>query len=284
MIKNNIRYQIRKRWISLYIRKPIANQSTFMRIIMLVFLFSFCGVGLYAQRINQVPDSLRKKPTVPVRGKISKIDPAINDRPVTADDEIKARLIKLALNNPQVAIDDANVEIALLNRKKASTSWLSSLSVTGNVNEFVINNSPAANFFPKYNLGVAIPFDIFSKSSNEKRVADENIKIANALKIQNENLLKGEVLSRYETFKEQKDLLALQNITAENNFSDYQAAQKNFSDGLITIDELNKFYQAYIAQKIKIISITKDFNIAKILLEQLIGLPIENALQGLYTE
>ena len=255
-----------------------------MRKIMLFLVFSVFGLSVFAQRINQVPDSLRKKPTVPVRGKISKIDPAINDRPITADDEIKARLIKLVLSNPQVAIDDANVEIALLNRKKASTSWLSSLSVTGNVNEFVINNSPAANFFPKYNLGVAIPFDIFSKSSNEKKVGNENIKIANALKIQNENILKAEVLSRYETFKEQKDLLALQNITVENHLSDYQAAQKNFSDGLITIEELNKFYQAYISEKVKVISINKEFNIAKILLEQLIGLPVENALQGFYTE
>lgn len=255
-----------------------------MRKIMLVFLFSVCGLGLFAQRINQIPDSLRKKPTEPVRGKISKVDPAINDKPVTADDEIKARLIKLAMSNPQVAIDNANVEVALLNRKMASTSWLSSLSVTGNVNEFVINNSPAANFFPKYNLGVAVPFNIFAKNSNEKRVGNENIKIATALKIQNENILKAEVLSRYETFKEQKELLALQNISVENNFSDYQAAQKNFSDGLISIGELNKFYQAYIAEKIKIISITKDFNTAKIRLEELIGLPIENALHGLYTE
>lgn len=255
-----------------------------MRKIMLVFLTSFLAMSLFAQRINQVPDSLRKKPTVPVRGKISKIDPAINDKPVTADDEIKARLIKLALNNPQVAIDNSNIEIAELNRKKAASSWLSSFSIGGNVNEFVINNSPAANFFPKYNFGVAVPFDIFSKSSNEKRVANENIKIANALKVQNENQLKADVLSRYETFKEQKDLLALQNITVENHYSDYQAAQKNFSDGLISIDELNKFYQAYLVEKVKIISITKDFNIAKILLEQLIGVPVENALQGLYTE
>jgi outer membrane protein TolC len=241
-------------------------------------------MALCAQRINQVPDSLRKKPTVPVRGKISKIDPAINDRPVSADDEIKARLIRLALNNPQVTIDNSNIEIAELNRKKASSSWLSSLSVTGNVNEFVINNSPAANFFPKYNLGIAIPFNIFSATANEKRVADENIKIANALKIQNENILKAEVLSRYETFKEQKDLLALQNITVENHYSDYQAAQKNFSDGLISIDELNKFYQVYISEKVKVISINKEYNVAKILVEQLIGLPLENALQGLYTE
>lgn len=255
-----------------------------MRKIIFVILFSICVLGLFAQRINQVPDSLRKKPIEPVRGKISKVDPAINDKPVTADDEIKARLIKLATANPQVAVDNANVEIALLNRKKASTSWLSSLSVGGNVNEFVINNSPAANFFPKYNFGVAVPFDIFAKTSNEKRVGDENIKIARALKIQNENALKSEVLSRYETFKEQKDLLTLQNITIANNLSDYQAAQKNFSDGVITIEDLNKYYQVYVAEKIKIISTTKDFNIARIRLEELIGIPIENALQGLYTD
>ncbi len=104
------------------------------------------------------------------------------------------------------------------------------------------------------------------------------------MKIQNENALKSEVLSRYETFKEQKDLLALQNITVANNLSDYQAAQKNFADGVITIEDLNKYYQGYVAEKIKIISTTKDYNIARIRLEELIGIPIENALQGLYTD
>ena len=104
------------------------------------------------------------------------------------------------------------------------------------------------------------------------------------MKIQNENALKSEVLSRYETFKEQKDLLALQNITVANNLSDYQAAQKNFSEGVITIEDLNKYYQGYVAEKIKIISTTKDYNIARIRLEELIGIPIENALQGLYTD
>lgn len=239
---------------------------------------------VFSQRINQVPDSLRKKNIEPARGKVSKIDPAMNDKPVTADDEIKARLVKLALNNPQAAINSANIEIARLNRKIASSSWLGLISAGGNVNEFVINNSPAANFFPKYNIGVSIPFNIFSKTGNEKKVADQNINIANAEKSLRDNAIKAEVLTRYEVYKEQRDLLALQNITVENNFSDYQAAQKNFSDGSINIEALNKYYQVYIAEKIKIISTTREYNVAKIQLEELIGMSLANALQGLYTE
>lgn len=239
---------------------------------------------VFSQRINQVPDSLRKKNAEPARGKVSKIDPAMNDRPMSAEDEIKARLVKLALNNPQASINNANIEIAQLNRKKASSSWLSSISVGGNVNEFVINNSPAANFFPKYNIGLSIPFDIFSKTGNEKKVADQNIHIAKAEKAVNDNSIKAEVLTRYEVYKEQRDLLALQNITVENNYSDYQAAQKNFADGSINIESLNKFYQGYVSEKIKIISITQKFNVSKIQLEELIGMPLTNALQGLYSE
>ena len=239
---------------------------------------------VFSQRINQVPDSLRKKNVEPARGKVSKIDPSMNDKPVTADDEIKARLVKLAVNNPQAAINNANIEIAHLNRKKASSSWLSSISIGGNVNEFVINNSPAANFFPKYNIGLSIPFDIFSKTSNEKKVADQNINIADAEKALRDNAIKAEVLTRYEVYKEQRDLLALQNITVENNYSDYQAAQKNFAEGSISIDALNKFYQGYIAEKIKIISINQKYNVAKIQLEELLGMPLSNAFQGLYSE
>ena len=148
---------------------------------MILIVLLFYGCGAIAQSGVKASDSLKKadnqnatrmKP-VPVSDTI---------RILNSEDDIKAKLILLALNNAQAVAADANVRIAEIARRKANSSFLGSVSLGGNVNEFVINNSPAANFFPKYNFGLTIPLDMFAKNKAEKRTADEMIIIQHLTK------------------------------------------------------------------------------------------------------
>ncbi len=236
-----------------------------MKILILVCIL-FIGKETFAQRIPQVPDSLRKQPVV---------------QPVNEDQEIKSRLVKLALKNPAFTSDDAAIEIAELNRKKANTSWLSSVSIGGNLNEFSINNSPAGNFYPKYNIGVLVPLDIYARNKNERKVGDQNIIIANAAKEDRMTHVKAETLIRYENFKEQKELVNLQKISVDNNYSDYLAGQTNFADNTIAVDVLNKIYQGYVFEQFKLISLKKQLNVAIIQLEEMIGEPLSKVIPNL---
>ena len=235
-------------------------------------IFFFCCIiflaeASSAQRIQQVPDSLRKTPEIPLQTQV-----ADNEQ------EIKNRLVRLALKNPAFTSDDAAIEIAVLNRKKANSSWLNSVSIGGNINEFVINNSPAGNFYPKYNLGVLVPLDIYSRNKNERKVGDQNIIIANAVKDQRMNEIKAETLIRYENYKEQKELVNLEKVSVDNNYSDYLAAQTNYADGSVTVDVLNKIYQGYVLEQFKLVTLKKQLNIAIIQLEEIIGIPLSKAL------
>lgn len=253
-----------------------------MKSFLVCLLVVFSGAAL-GQRINQVPDTLRK-PLPDQRDKTTKIVQEDGQGNVTADDVVKEHLVKIALRNPAFVVEDANIRIAELNRKKAGASWLGSISLGGNVNEFVISNPKTASFFPKYNAGVTIPLDIFSKVRNEKRVADQNIIIAKANKELKESEIRAETLVRYESYKEKADLVTLQNITLSNFLSDYQLAQKNFEDGSITIDVLNKIYQNYMMEKSRLISYKKDLNVAVIQLEEILGMPLKKAAPGLIVE
>ncbi len=235
-------------------------------------IFFFCCITFLAevacaQRIQQVPDSLRKKPEVSI----------IQQAPDN-DQEIKNRLVRFALKNPAFNADDAAIEIAVLNRKKASSSWLSSVTLGGNINEFVVNNSPAGNFYPKYNLGVLVPLDLYSRNKNERKVGDQNIIIANAAKEQRMNEIKAETLIRYENYKEQKELVNLEKISVDNNYSDYLAAQNNYADGSIAVDVLNKIYQGYVLEQFKLVTLKKQLNVAIIQLEEIIGVSLSKAL------
>lgn len=236
-----------------------------MKIIFLVCVL-FLGNQIFAQRIAQVPDSLRKQPVV---------------QPVDEDAAIKARLVKLAQKNPAFIADDAAIEIAELNRKKANSSWLSSVVIGGNLNEFSINNSPAGNFYPKYNFGVQIPLDIYARNKNERLVGDQNIIIAAAAKADRMNRVKAETLIRYENFKEQRELVNLQKISVDNNYSDYLAGQSNFADNAITVDVLNKIYQGYVFEQFKLVQLKKQLNVAVIQLEEMIGIPLAKAIPSL---
>lgn len=243
----------------------------------LLFL-TFCAS---AQRINQVPDTLRKPIPNDQRDKTVKIVQEDGQQTVTAEDVIKNHLIKIALKNPAFTIDDANIEIAELNRKKAAASWLGSIRFGGNVNEFVINNSAAASFFPKYNFGLALPFDIVSRTKNDVRIAKQNIVIANAIKKQNELDIKAQTLTRYEDFKEKSDLVSLQNIILANNLADYELAQKNFQDGTITIEAVNNVYKNYMHERNLLITYKRDLSVSIVALEQMLGMPLEKAAPGL---
>ncbi len=248
-----------------------------MKQILICGFFILClQITVSAQRIPQVPDSVRKKYRLnnPRPAAVKALDlSALNQ-----DSLIKVKLVQLAYDNPAFAVADANIRIAELEQKRANYSWLSSLNAGANINEFVINNSPAASFFPKYNLGISIPFNIISKSKAEKKIAAQNLIINNENKKEKLQVMKTVVLSLYENYKEKKELLRLQKIGMDDDYQAYLAAQKNYADGSIELDEMNRIYKSYVSEQGKLITKEKELNIAVIQLEELIDMPLQAAL------
>ncbi len=229
----------------------------------------------YSQRIPQVPDSIRKN---------YKEVQALAKKPIdyanlNQDSLIKVKLVKLALENPTMQIAEANQRIAQSELTKAKTSWLSSFNAGANVNEFVIQGSAAASFFPKYNLGVSVPFDVLPKLKRDKKVARENIFISNEMRKEREQFVKAQVLIAYENYKEKKEMVFLQKSSIEYDFSAYEAAQSNYTAGDVSMEDMNKTHQLYLNEKAKLISKEKELNIAIIELEQLTGVPLSQALK-----
>jgi outer membrane protein TolC len=234
-------------------------------------------VDVAAQRIPQVPDSVRKKyqdqrnETIPA----NKIDLST----INQDSLIKARLVKLAESNPALAIADANVRVADAEIARTKLSWLSALNAGANINEFVIQGSQAASFFPKYNLGFVIPFDIVTRYKRDKKVANENLVISNEIKRDKQQTIKTAVLIAYENYKEKNEIVLIQKSYIEYEYAAYDAAQKFFAEGEISMEDMNKTHQAYLIEKSKLVTQQKELNIAIIQLEQLVGISLVVALK-----
>ncbi len=238
-----------------------------------------------AQRIPQVPDSIRKQYKVRYQQDVAaakqeqqKLEessvPTIDFTKYDNDTLLKKKLVQLAMDNSELRVADANIEIAKAQLKYAKSSWLSSISAGANVNEFVINNSAAASFFPKYNVGLALPFDIASRTKKEKKVATQNILINQELKKQKTALIEKETLVRYENYKEQHEILMLQQASLEYDLTANEAAKKSYADGEIKLEDMNKAYQVVLSEKANLISKKRNYNVAKLELEEIIGVKI----------
>lgn len=246
-----------------------------MKRILLIIILAYSNF-LAAQSLSKVPDSVRK-----IVDEYTGVRKSGDNLPIVkySEDQIKSKLVNLALKNAQIDAADANISIAEIARKKANSSLLSSVNLGANVNEFVVNNSPAANFFPKYNFGLTLPLDAFAKNKAEKKTADQMIIFNKSQKEQLETNIKARVLIQYELYKEKKELVELQKIAMEDDVAAYERAQSDFKNDDITMEELNKIYKISITEKALLATKEKDLQIAIIQMEEIIGIPLEKALQ-----
>ncbi len=254
------------------------------RLLICLLIVSCLPAAGISQRVGQRPDTIRKRlPAAAPERRMPvnnlEVMQKIDVSKLNQDSIIREKLVSLVSKNPGISIADANIAIAGYDLDRARKSWMSSINAGANINEFVIRNSAAASFFPKYNLGVTIPFDILSKTKRERKVAEQNIEIANYMKQDKMQSLKTEVLIRYENYKEKKELVRLQITVIDNDLQAYEAAQKNYADGRIEIEIMNKAYQSYVNEQAKLISKQRDLSVAILQVEELIGIPLQQAIQ-----
>ena len=196
--------------------------------------------------------------------------------------DIREKLVQLALQNPNFEIADRNVNVARYQLHKAKGSWLSTFSASSNVNEYTINPKSAptnqATLYPKYNFSLNLPFDFFTSRANDVKVARENMYIANAQKNEQYRTIRKTVLSAYEDYLMNKEKLDLIIRMAQSEYTEYKLAEKDFADGLITPEVFKKAETAYYEQQMRKTEQQRNFNIARLDLEAIIGISIDDVL------
>lgn len=201
--------------------------------------------------------------------------------------DIREKLVRLALQNPDYEVADRQLTIAGYQVKKAKGGWLSVLAVQGNLNEFAFKKSITVNgitynpsvYYPKYNIGANIPFSLFSDKKNDIKIAKENVSIAEAGKNQRFREIKAEVLTKYEDYLLYQQKLDLQTQITQDTKTAYLASEKDFKEGAIKQDEYNKSYRGYVDEKIRQAEYLRDFNVVKLQLEKMIGVSMDDLIK-----
>jgi outer membrane protein TolC len=202
--------------------------------------------------------------------------PNAQDSPV----DIRERLVQLAMQNPGVEIDDRNILVAQYGIKRAKTNILNQVSLQGNLNEFSISqNNPYANLYPKYNIGVVVPLGLFSTRSADVNIARQNYNITIAQKNDHYRVLKEAVLTKYEDYLMDKQLVDLQRQLSEDVHSDFLKAEQDYANAKIKIDDYNRAYREYNLQNTKLITLQRNLNVDILEIERYIGVKLEDVLR-----
>lgn len=203
---------------------------------------------------------------------------------------IREKLVTLALQNPQLEIADHQIKISKYNLKTAKGWWINNVHLSFNANEFTIKRLMGekpntagqyySNYYPIYNMGVNIPIGGIFTQPAQVKAAREQVAIAEAQRNSQYRQIREAVLSAYEDYLASKELLTVQSQITESSYNDFLQAKRQFRNGQISVDEYNVAAASYHSQLKSRISAQHNFNLDKIQLETIIGVPLSSVLNN----
>jgi outer membrane protein TolC len=125
---------------------------------------------------------------------------------------------------------------------------------------------------------MTIPFDMFTRIPNGIKIARENYMIAQATRNDKYREIKAQVLTKYEDYLLAKQKLEFQTEITQDEFALYKKSEKDFEDNIIKLEEFNKASAAWVGAQMVKLDFQRGVNVAKIELERLIGIRLEDAI------
>ena len=98
-------------------------------------------------------------------------------RPLPQDSVVE-RLVTIAYENSRVKSVESNALQSEYEYRRSRTAWLNNIVVTGNVNEFSLNQDGSSadplkqsTQYPRYNIGVVLPLGLFVNNRKQTKAS-----------------------------------------------------------------------------------------------------------------
>jgi outer membrane protein TolC len=201
------------------------------------------------------------------------------ERVQTAD--FGEKLVQLAWkNHPTNEIYRHDVTIAQYQVRQSPADWLNTITVQGNINEFNIKeqdpNVPV--FLPRYNFGLIVPLGIFVKNPNESKQNKQKLLIAqesvNAQKLE----VRRVVLKAYNDYLLSEKIFKIQSQQFSDTESNLKLIEQRFKRGETSFEVYTASQADLNRASIAMLQADRDFKNAKLDLEQLIGVKLEDVM------
>ncbi len=196
-------------------------------------------------------------------------------------DDFAEKLVQLAWkNHPTNEAFRREVNVAHYEVKKNTVQWLDLVQFRSNLNEFVLNpgGDPLSRgaFFPKYNIsgGISIatlfliPYN--TKQSKERLLITQSQVNSQKLQVRNS------VLRAHNNYVMREKVYRIQSQLSLDNETSHKLVEQKFKNGEITFETYSSSLSLFSQITLAHLAAEKDFKDAKLDLEQLIGMKLED--------
>jgi outer membrane protein TolC len=191
------------------------------------------------------------------------------------------KLVQLAWkNHPTNEAIRRSVNVATVDVRQSTTAWLDIFSFAANANEFTIN--PQADLFgrsaywPRYNVRAAVSLgQLFSIPYTTKR-NKELLAIANSNVNTQKLTVRNSVLKAYNEYLLREKIFKVQTQLLLDNETSHKLIEQRFKNGEINFDTYSLSLNTYSTMTVGQLEAERNFKNAKLDLEQLIGMRLED--------
>ncbi len=199
----------------------------------------------------------------------------------TSTDDFAEKLVQLAWkNNPANEIVKRNVSIAQLDVKKSGVQWLDIFSAQGNLNEFNLNSEADVNdrstFYPRYNFGARVTFGMFFTIPYDVKQNKERVLISQAEVNSQKLAVRVAVLKAYNTYMIRERIYQLSTQATLDSENSYRLLEQRFKNGESSFESYNNSLINFNRASILRLEAEQDYLNAKVELEALIGVKLED--------
>ena len=196
-------------------------------------------------------------------------------------DEFGEKLVAAAFSNhPDLSIASKNTEIAKREESETKFGWLSTITISGNLNETAIDPPPpdVANnvYYPRYNFGLRVPLAVFLSQPIQNKIAKEKFFISLEEKKKVEADLRKSVLTTYNNYLLRQEIYEMKVQMVEEERAILQSSETKFANGEISLEQYNDANRKYRLDIEALLFAQTNMSNAKLELEQLIGTNLEN--------
>lgn len=197
-------------------------------------------------------------------------------------------LVQLAWNNqPAHKVLDSELEIAKKELELTTWDWTKDLSATFNYNEahfindfgFSDDDNPIVSslIYPKFNFGATFNLGTVVLRKRQKKIDEEKIKIAEFTIDQQKLKLRAEILKRYEDYLLANEILKTRKLAEEDASQTKLVVQEMFKKDEASFDDFLAANTNYYSAQEATIKAESDIKQAELLIEEMIGIPFEDA-------
>lgn len=192
---------------------------------------------------------------------------------------IEEKLVQLALSGPMLKASESQNKINEFQLKAAKNQWVNLITLSTNFNDqnFFTQNRANGVIFPRYFFGFNLPLGTLFARTTVKSTR-EQINITKSNQEIMARTIRAEILSKYERYKNYRDLIAIQNQILDDEEIAFLQAKEKFRNGSITIEIFNTAQRAYNNELAKKLNLQMEQQLIRIDIERMIGLSLDSVL------